>query len=116
MGQYDDDECTLSICFHHDAAKHGCDYLDTVNRTWCHLKKGHFAIRAPRIVVDHTINDVPVCVAALRLAAAMISELRVHAAAYVVDLFVQILVVLQTTLILNSGLVTWLHDPLSQCG
>ncbi|GFY19743.1 hypothetical protein TNCV_4649151 [Trichonephila clavipes] len=25
MGQYDNDECTLPMWIHHDAAKHGCD-------------------------------------------------------------------------------------------
>ncbi|GFT46991.1 DDE_Tnp_IS1595 domain-containing protein [Trichonephila clavipes] len=64
-------------------------------------------------VVDHTIEDAPDCDAASREAAAMVSELRVHAAASVVELFVQTLVVLQTTPILDSGLVTWLHDLLS---
>ncbi|GFV29458.1 hypothetical protein TNCV_2022151 [Trichonephila clavipes] len=33
IGQYHEDECTLPMCVHHDAAKHGCDHLDVVNRT-----------------------------------------------------------------------------------
>ncbi|GFU30635.1 hypothetical protein TNCV_3438031 [Trichonephila clavipes] len=59
MGQYDDDESTLLMCVHHDAAKHGCDYLGAVNRTWIHLKN-HLAIRGSKFVVDHTIEDAPV--------------------------------------------------------
>ncbi|GFT22776.1 hypothetical protein TNCV_1856461 [Trichonephila clavipes] len=39
MGQYDENECMLPMCVHHDAAKNGCDHLDAVNRTWIHLKK-----------------------------------------------------------------------------
>ncbi|GFV56812.1 hypothetical protein TNCV_3995111 [Trichonephila clavipes] len=42
----------------------------------------------------------------------MVSELRVHAATNVVELFVQTLLALQATPVLDSGLVTWLHDPL----
>ncbi|GFW28463.1 hypothetical protein TNCV_4641281 [Trichonephila clavipes] len=94
MGQYDDDECKLPMCFRYDAIKHGCDHLDAVNRTWIHLKKEHLTIRAPRFIVDHTIEDAPVCDPASRVAATMVSELRVHAAANVVELFVQTLIVL----------------------
>ncbi|GFW29025.1 hypothetical protein TNCV_2355831 [Trichonephila clavipes] len=67
-------------------------------------------------VVDCTIEDAPVYDTASREAIAMVSELRVHAAANVVELFMQTLFVLQTTPILYSRLVTWLHDPLSSCG
>ncbi|GFT96027.1 hypothetical protein TNCV_313131 [Trichonephila clavipes] len=67
-------------------------------------------------VVDHSIQDAPVCDAASKVAAAMVSKLRVHAAENVIKLFVQTLVVLQTTPILDSGLVTWLHDSLRSCG
>ncbi|GFT22409.1 hypothetical protein TNCV_3273811 [Trichonephila clavipes] len=59
-----------------------------------------------RFVVDHTIEDTLICDAASRVAAALISELRVHAAANVIELFVQTLVVLQTTPTLDSGLMT----------
>ncbi|GFV76816.1 hypothetical protein TNCV_4730361 [Trichonephila clavipes] len=44
-------------------------------------------------VVYHTIEETPVCDAALRVAAAMVSDLTVHAAANVVELFVQTLAV-----------------------
>ncbi|GFX82753.1 hypothetical protein TNCV_1194281 [Trichonephila clavipes] len=59
MGQYDEDECTLPMCVHHIAAKHGCDHLDAVNRTCIHLKKC-LAIRASRFVIHHTIEDASV--------------------------------------------------------
>ncbi|GFW31400.1 hypothetical protein TNCV_3416561 [Trichonephila clavipes] len=38
MGLYDDDECTQPMCTHHDTAKHKCDHLDAIKRTWIHLK------------------------------------------------------------------------------
>ncbi|GFV61503.1 hypothetical protein TNCV_3892931 [Trichonephila clavipes] len=69
-----------------------------------------------RFVVDSTTEDAPVCVAASRVAAAMVSELRVHAAENVVELFVETLAVLQTTPILDSRLVKGLHDHLRPCG
>ncbi|GFU78248.1 hypothetical protein TNCV_5008291 [Trichonephila clavipes] len=67
-------------------------------------------------VADRTIEDAPACDAASRVAAAMFSELRVHAAANIIELFVQTLVVLKIIPILDTGLVTGLHDPLRQCG
>ncbi|GFU12683.1 hypothetical protein TNCV_2585371 [Trichonephila clavipes] len=66
--------------------------------------------------VVHILEDSAFCDAALRVAEAMVSKMRVHAAANVMELFVQALVVLQSYPILNSGLVTWLHDPLRSCG
>ncbi|GFV30048.1 hypothetical protein TNCV_1194951 [Trichonephila clavipes] len=68
-----------------------------------------------RFVVNHTIEHRPVGDTASRVAAAMVSKLRVHAATNVVELFVQTLVVLQTMPILNSGFVTWPNDPLRSC-
>ncbi|GFT17841.1 hypothetical protein TNCV_2589031 [Trichonephila clavipes] len=65
----------------------------------------------PRFVVDHTIEDSPVCDAVSRLAAAMDSDLRIHAAVNVIELFVQTLVVLQIAPIIDSGLMTVLLDP-----
>ncbi|GFS65330.1 hypothetical protein TNCV_2451531 [Trichonephila clavipes] len=94
----------LPICVHYDASKHGCDHLGAVNRTWIQLKKSRLAIRVSRFVVDNTIEDAPVRHAASRVAAAMVTKLRTHAAVNVVELFVKTLVVLQTTPILASGL------------
>ncbi|GFU06201.1 centrosomal protein [Trichonephila clavipes] len=65
-----------------------------------------------RLVVDLTIQDAPICDAVSRAVVVMVSELRVHAAANVIELFVQTLVVVQTTPNLDSGLTAWLHDPL----
>ncbi|GFX20690.1 hypothetical protein TNCV_77481 [Trichonephila clavipes] len=57
-----------------------------------------------------------VCDAASRVVTTMVSELKVNdAAANIVELFMQTCVLLQTTPILDSGLVTWLHDPLRPC-
>ncbi|GFY05294.1 hypothetical protein TNCV_2207401 [Trichonephila clavipes] len=69
-------------------------HLDAVNVTWNHLKKRRLTIRASRFVVDHTIEDIPICDAASRITAAKFSEQRVHASANVVEQFVQILVIL----------------------
>ncbi|GFV07907.1 hypothetical protein TNCV_3700951 [Trichonephila clavipes] len=66
---------------------------------------------ATRFVVNHTIKDFPVYGAAARAAVAMVSELRAHAAADVIELFVETLV-LKTTPILDSGLVKRLYGPL----
>ena len=46
----------------------------------------------------------------------MVSELIVHAAANVVELFVQMVIVLQTFPSVDSGIETLLHDPLQPCG
>ncbi|GFW66045.1 transposable element Tc3 transposase [Trichonephila clavipes] len=115
MGCFDDHERMLPTCVHHDFTIQGCAHLDTVNRIWIHLKKGLLTIPAPRFLVDHTIEDIPLCDAAAGLATSMVTELRVHAAANVVELFVQTFVVLRTIPILDSGLKTFQHDPLSPC-
>ncbi|GFS51840.1 hypothetical protein TNCV_2959391 [Trichonephila clavipes] len=39
MGQCDDSKCMMPMCVPHNAAKHGCDHLDSANRTWIHLTK-----------------------------------------------------------------------------
>ncbi|GFY34719.1 hypothetical protein TNCV_4702001 [Trichonephila clavipes] len=104
------------MCVHHDTSKHGCHHFGAVNRTRIHLKKSSLVIRVTRFIVDYTIEGAPVCDAASSVAAAMVSKLRIHAVANVVDLLMQTLVVLQTTPILDSGLMTWLHDSLSPCG
>ncbi|GFW80035.1 uncharacterized protein TNCV_984441 [Trichonephila clavipes] len=104
MDQYDDDECMLSVCIHHYDAKHRCDHLYAVNRTWIHLKKWCLTIHIPRIVVDHTIEDTYVWDTASRVAAAM-----------VIELFVQTFFVLQATPILIFEHMTMQHDPLRPC-
>ncbi|GFU50631.1 hypothetical protein TNCV_235931, partial [Trichonephila clavipes] len=82
----------------------------------------HDATAHQRFVVDHAIEDTSVCDAASIVVAAIVSKLRVHAAANVIELFVQILVVLQLTPILDLGLMTLGpnsdlgHDPLKPCG
>ncbi|GFW61084.1 hypothetical protein TNCV_4872941 [Trichonephila clavipes] len=58
------------------------------------------------LVVDHTIKDAPVRDSTSRVALAMASKLRVNATANVVEMFMQTLVALQTTPMLNSGFVT----------
>ncbi|GFW99537.1 hypothetical protein TNCV_3417701 [Trichonephila clavipes] len=72
--------------------------------------------RHPRFVADHTIEAAPICDATSEVSAAMVSELRFHTAANVIEQFVQTLVVLQTTPTLDSGIMTWLHDSLRPCG
>ncbi|GFV57077.1 hypothetical protein TNCV_2932001 [Trichonephila clavipes] len=36
MGQYDDDECTLLMCVHHDAVKHVSDHPDAIDSPEMH--------------------------------------------------------------------------------
>ncbi|GFU31139.1 hypothetical protein TNCV_2193301 [Trichonephila clavipes] len=72
---------------HHDAAKHG-DCPDAVNKARIHLKKCHLAIRTPKLIVDHTIEDAFICDAASRVAATMVYELRVFDYVNVIELFV----------------------------
>nr|XP_042908262.1 uncharacterized protein LOC107445175 [Parasteatoda tepidariorum] len=69
-------------------------------------------------MVDHTIGGAPACYAASKVAEAeaMVVKLTVHAAANVVALFVQTLVVLQLIPFVDSGFVTQLYDPLRPCG
>ncbi|GFW41309.1 hypothetical protein TNCV_1003021 [Trichonephila clavipes] len=72
---------------HHDTVKHGCDHLDAVNRTWIYLKKRRIANSTPRFIIDPTNENTPVCDAVSRVAAAMVSKLRVHAAVNIIELF-----------------------------
>ncbi|GFY03988.1 hypothetical protein TNCV_1197671 [Trichonephila clavipes] len=64
-------------------------------------KKQHFAIHAPKFVIDSTCV-YPVCDKESRVDTAMVSKLRNNAAANVVEMFVRTLVVLQTTPVLHS--------------
>ncbi|GFV84750.1 uncharacterized protein TNCV_4297321 [Trichonephila clavipes] len=104
------------MCVHNYTIKHGCDILIAFNRVCINLKKRRLAICALRFVVYHTFEDAPVCDAASRIVEAIVSELRVHATTNVFELFLQALVVLQTSPSLNPGLLTRLHDPLRPCG
>ncbi|GFW28381.1 hypothetical protein TNCV_4640461 [Trichonephila clavipes] len=67
------------------------------------------------VIADHTTEDSPICDTASRVAAVMVSKMRVNAAAYFIELFVHTLVVFQTTPNRDSGLVTSLRDPLRPC-
>ncbi|GFS47084.1 hypothetical protein TNCV_2052801 [Trichonephila clavipes] len=102
MGQYDYEEYMLPKYVHHDATNHGYPHFDAVNRTWIHLKRDILPFMRPvSSLITHTIDDTFVCDAA-SLAEAMVSELRVRAAANVSELFVQTLV-LPMTLILDCA-------------
>ncbi|GFY24180.1 hypothetical protein TNCV_1012331 [Trichonephila clavipes] len=95
MGQYDDDECMLPMDVHLDATGHGCDHLDAVNSAWIQLEVSCLSIRTPGFIVDLTAENAHICDAASRVAATIVSKLRVPVTANVVELFVQTLVVLQ---------------------
>ncbi|GFW41060.1 hypothetical protein TNCV_414691 [Trichonephila clavipes] len=88
MCQYDDEKSMLPTRVHYDVAKHGCYHLDAINRTWIHLKQGLIAILTSWFVIDHTIEDTPLCDAMSKVAEDMVSELRVLAAANVIKQFV----------------------------
>ncbi|GFW79693.1 hypothetical protein TNCV_4361191 [Trichonephila clavipes] len=92
IGQYDDGERTRPMWVHHDVVKHGRDHIDAVNRTCIHLKKGRLVIRVPRLVIDHTIEDAPLCGVMSSCSHGLRAESPYHA--NVVKLSVQTLVVL----------------------
>ncbi|GFX84741.1 hypothetical protein TNCV_725481 [Trichonephila clavipes] len=50
IGQYDDDECSLSIHVHHDATKQECDYLDAVENLDSseEMTSGHSCVQVHR--------------------------------------------------------------------
>ncbi|GFV43285.1 putative transposable element [Trichonephila clavipes] len=48
--------CTIPMCVHIDAAKHGCDYFDAVNKTCIYLKKLRLTIHACSLVVATTLK------------------------------------------------------------
>ncbi|GFX35810.1 hypothetical protein TNCV_746031 [Trichonephila clavipes] len=65
-------------------------------------------IHAPRFIVDHTIENLPVCDAT-----AMVARLGVHAVTNVIEYFAQALLAFKTDPILESGIMTWLDNHLS---
>ena len=68
-----------------------------------------------RFVVEHAIQGTLVLDVASRIAKAIVFELAIHATANIIELFVLALV-LQTASFYDSGLMTWLYDPLRPCG
>ena len=83
MGQYDDVGCTLATCILFDAANHGRDYHNAVNRIEIRLKTLHHAIPASRFVSEHNIKHAPVFDVASKVAEVMVTEMSVQAAASV---------------------------------
>ncbi|GFT52261.1 hypothetical protein TNCV_8951 [Trichonephila clavipes] len=78
-----------------------------INRSDWYTNLDSLAINVSTFVVGHTIEEAPVCDAPLRVAASMVSEMRgVYAVENVVELFMQTFAVLQTTPVLDSGLLT----------
>ena len=71
-------------------------------------------IPVSRFVIEHTIEDAPVYDTASRVAKAMITELTIHAAENVIELFMRHFFAM--TPFLDSGLVVWLYDQLSHVG
>ena len=100
MGQYDV-ESSLATCVLHDAAKHGDEHHDAVKRIGILLKTQGHAIISSKCVVEHSIEG---CDASSRIDKAMVANLRIHAAANIIKLFVETLVLL-TILFLDPELV-----------
>lgn len=69
-----------------------CDNHYAVNRHGIRIKTRRHVIHASRFAVDHTIDGTSVCDVSSKVAGAMFTELTGHAAANIVELFVQILV------------------------
>ena len=63
-------------------------------------------------IVEHAIENVSVYNVVPRVVEAMVNKMTICAAKNFFELFVQTFVVLQTTRFSNSGLVTWLYNPL----
>ena len=108
--KYDYVECTLAIFVLHDGAKHRCNHHDGLNRIKIRLKIRRHAIPTTKFVVDHAVESTPACNVTLRIFKGMEAEMRDHVVANIVELFVQILIILQKTRFLDSLLVTWLYD------
>nr|XP_042905767.1 neuroligin-1-like [Parasteatoda tepidariorum] len=87
----------------HDVAKHGCGHRGAVYRAWIRLKRRRLAIPASGFIVDLTIGGAP------SDAVSMVVVMTIHAAAKVVELFVQTLV-LQMALFVDSGVVHIQND------
>ncbi|GFV71023.1 hypothetical protein TNCV_1447231 [Trichonephila clavipes] len=88
-------------------------HIDAVSKIWVHLKKRSPAIRASRFVVDHSFEDALVCAAASRVAEA-IYGFRAESPCF--SKRRRTVVVLQRSIILDSGFVARLHGSLRPCG
>ena len=93
------------IALMHDADKLECDYYNAAKKIEIRLETRHHAILELKIVVEHATKDALVSDVSSRVVETMVTELIVHAAANVVELFVKTLVDLKITPLLTSGLV-----------
>ena len=109
---YDDVYCILAFYFLHDATKNKCNYQEALNTIKIFLNKRFKVTLTPKVIVERTIKGISFCDVESREALAMITELPVHATVNVVKLFVQIFLIFQTTLLLMSGILTWLYKKL----
>ncbi|GFX10767.1 hypothetical protein TNCV_3929071 [Trichonephila clavipes] len=58
MDQYDDDECMLPMCVHHDFAKYGCDRIDAVNRIWMNSDESAGTDSSEEMMSHHLCSQV----------------------------------------------------------
>ena len=63
----------------------------------------HFVVRS---ALQFAIEGAPVCNAAARFVEKMIAEMFIHTTVNIVDVFAEILVILQTTIFLDLRLMT----------
>ena len=89
MGKHDDVQCPLTTNVHHNAVNHRCGHHNAENRIEILLKT-----RRPRFILEHIVEDAPICVAVSGVAEAMVTEPVTHAATNVVQQFMQTLAVL----------------------
>ena len=52
-----------------------------------HLKAWHHAIPVSKFIIEHTIEGAPVCDVVSRVVKVIVAELKVHAEANIVKLF-----------------------------
>ena len=104
-GQREDVEFTLTRSDLNDAAKHRCYHHNAANRIEIPLKARSHVIPESKFMVENTNECALVQNTTAVVLEAMVLELIVHAAANIVEMFVQALVTLQKTPFLDSRIL-----------
>ena len=89
MGQYGNVECKLATCVQHNAAKHGCDNHDAVDRIEIRLETRRHTLHSCTVVVEGTLRNSPVFYVVSRVAETMVAKITVHGSENVVEIFLQ---------------------------
>ena len=89
--------------------------MDNVNKTEFRLIILDHTILASRFVIKLIAEGALACDLVSRVFKVIVADLSLHAAANIIELFVQIFVVLQGTKFLESVLMMWPYDSLRPC-